>query len=347
MRILCDRFSNALFYILQGWQDVFERLGHQWYWNLGMAPAFDIFSELEPDIYICNSDVDRATAKCIAARPDMKVVVKGKNWGPSDDYIDTDVYPIDIATKEEKEAYMRLRDLCGKPDLVFNLYHKNRMEETMGYWDKNGVPTIGMPPAANHFRYYPVEHKDHLKSDISFIGGYWGYKGQNLSKYLIPLCLPIGKYNIKIFGNQPWSVPQYLGAPTDDMINDIFCSAKICPNVSEPHANEFGFEVNERVFKLAATKSFCLSDEIASLTEDIFTNEEMPVAGSPEEFMHSIDYFLEKEPEYRKDKAEQCYNTVMAGHTYCHRVSNLLSNLNMQGEADRAIQLLEEQLCHQ
>ena len=63
--------------------------------------------------------------------------------------------------------------------------------------------------------------------------------------------------------------------------------------------------------------------------------------------MHSIDYFLEKEPEYRKDKAEQCYNTVMAGHTYCHRVSNLLSNLNMQGEADRAIQLLEEQLCHQ
>jgi hypothetical protein len=70
-----------------------------------------------------------------------------------------------------------------------------------------------MQPAANHFEYFPVEPIDELRSDLSFVGGFWGYKAQNFRKYLIPLCLPLGKYNIKIFGNQPWSVPQYMGAP--------------------------------------------------------------------------------------------------------------------------------------
>jgi len=53
----------------------------------------------------------------------------------------------------------------------------------------------------------------------------------------------------------------------------LFSSAKLCPNISEPHANKFGFEVNERIFKLAACKALVISDNVASLEEDIFTIE--------------------------------------------------------------------------
>ncbi len=344
MRILCQRFSNALYYIMKGWQDVLEGIGHEWVWWPTGKPAFDVFDELQPDIFIGTLDIDRAICKCIAQRPDMKVILKGKNWGESDNYIDSEAYPIDIANQEEKDLLRTLKDACGKPDLVFNLYHENRMQETMGGWDDNGIETIDMQPAANHFDYFPVEPVEALKSDMSFVGGFWGYKGKNFSKYLIPLCLPVGKYNIKIFGNQPWSIPQYMGSPEEKLINSIFCSAKICPNVSEPHANEFGFEVNERVFKLAATRSFCISDRIDSLTEDVFTGGEMPTAKSPEEYFEMIDYYL-KNPDLREEKAGKCYNTVMEGHTYCHRVSKLLSKLNMPAESERANQLLEHSLC--
>ena len=341
MRILSGEFSNAMYYILDGWREVFELLGHEWIWWPTGKPAFDMFDEFEPDIFIGTTDIDRATSKCIAERPNMKVVLKGRNWGPSDEYIDTEEYPIEVAGPDEKGKILQLKDACGRPDFVFNLYHENRMAETMGGWQEAGVDTLDMQPAANHFTYFPVETSRHLESDISFVGGFWRYKAINFDKYLTPLCLPVGKYNIKIFGNQPWSIPQYMGAPYDSIINDIFCSAKICPNISEPHANEFGFEVNERVFKLAATKSFCISDHIASLTDDIFTNGEMPTANNPEEFFKLIDYYLQ-EPDLREEKAEQCYNTVMRNHTYCHRVSKLLSKLNLPDESHRAIQLLEK-----
>ena len=344
MRILSTRLSNAPYYIVNGWKDVFDRLGHEWLWWPVGKPAFDIFDEFQPDIFIGDLGIDRAICKCIAQRPEMKVILKGKNWGESDKYIDQELYPIDVTSQEEKDLIRTLKDACGKPDLVFNWYHENRMEETMGDWQANGIDMLDMQPAANHFEYFPVEPIDALRSDLSFVGGFWGYKAQNFRKYLIPLCLPLGKYNIKIFGNQPWSIPQYMGRPGEELMNAIFCSAKICPNVSEPHANEFGFEVNERVFKLAATKSFCISDPIDSLTEDVFTSGEMPTAKEPNEYFEMIDYYL-KNPDLRKEKAEKCYNTVMEGHTYCHRVSKLLSKLNMPAESERAKQLLEYNLC--
>ena len=341
MKILSIKYSNAPHYIISGWKDVFDRLGHEWLWWPAEKPAFDVFDEFEPDIFIGTTEMDRATVKCIAQRPHMKVALKGRNWGPSDEYIDTDIYPIEVANSEEKDQILNLKELCGKPDLVFNWYHQNRMAETMGGWETIGVNTLDMQPAANHFIYFPVESCKHLASDISFIGGFWKYKAINFNKYLIPLCFPVGKYNIKIFGNQPWSVPQYIGGPYDSIVNHICCSAKICPNVSEPHANKFGFEVNERVFKLAATKSFCISDHIASLTDDVFTDEEMPTGKNPAEFFELIDYYL-NQPDLREEKAEQCYNTVMSHHTYCHRVSKLLLKLNLPDESHRAIKLLEE-----
>ena len=371
MKILSRTFLHALNYISKGWKNSLEASGHEWKWWGIEKPAFDAFDEYEPDMFIGTTyDLDRATMKCISARPNMKVVLKAQNWGLLDEHIQRggavptkthlesyeDVnrkrrafeneYPIGISDAEEQHRICDLKARTGKPDLVFNFYHEKRMEETMGKWKDNGVDIIDMQPAADRFLHRPVPSVEELESDLSFVGGYWRYKAINFSRYLVPLCFPVGQYNIKIFGNQPWSVPQYLGCPHDYLINSIFSSAKICPHISEPHANEFGFEVNERVFKLAACKAFCISDNIASLTEDIFTNGEMPTTDDPKEFRSLVDYYL-KEPDLRKQKAEECYNVVMNGHTYCHRVSKMFKRLGLPKESDKILKLVEESNANQ
>ena len=365
MKILSLHYTNAFAHITNGWKNALLATGHQWGWMDGDKPAFDAFSEFEPDIFSGTTyDLDRATIKCIKERPNLIVVLKAQNWGPLDEVIQGGgssparidgasaqevnearikheaKYPIGISNEKEQEMICTLREQVDNKIVLHNFYHEKRMPDTMGYWNDHGIDTIGMQPAADHFVHKPVHSVDFLQSDMSFIGGYWKYKGQNLDQYITPLCYPVGKYNIKIFGNQLWPVPQYMGPIEEYLVNHVFCSSKICLNVSEPHANEFGFEVNERVFKLAACKCFCISDYIASLVEDIFVDGEMPTAKTPEEFHEKIEFYLDN-PELREEHADKCYNTVMKSHTYCHRIANLLNKVGLDDEAGKCLEIID------
>ena len=326
MKFLFWKFPSANYYITMGWISALREMGHDTQiWDSGI-PAFDAFDISEPDVFVGTTyDLDRSTVKCILERPSMKVVLKSNNWGPIDEKIDLDKFPIGTSTEDERKNVLELIEKAGNRVVLFNWYHPNRMEETMGFWGDAGVPTIGLQPAADTLKYKEDCPKEELKCDLGFVGGYWGYKGQNITKYLIPLCEPVGKYNIKIFGGSKWSVPQYMGYISEKTENSLFSSAKICPNISEPHANEFGFEVNERVFKVSACKAFCISDSIDSLTEDIF-GDAMPTASCGESFRDLVDYYL-KHPDERRQKAEKCYNIVIDGHTYFHRMESLLRKL--------------------
>jgi hypothetical protein len=341
MKILCNRFSNAPFFIFSGWKNVFERLGCEWHW-LQPDKIFDQFNSVQPDIYIGTTyELNRPIIKCIAARSNLKVVLKANNWGPLDKEIDPKEYPIGISASQEQDLICQLRREIGKPDYVFNFYHKNCMQETMSYWDNMGVPSLDMQTAADVFSYYPVEKSEALSCDIAFVGGYWPYKGVNLNKYIVPLCYPVGRYNIKIFGNQIWPVQQYMGAISLDNERSLYSSAAVCANISEPHANRFGFEVNERVFKLAACKAFVVSDKIESLTRDIFKQDELVWADDPEHFYDLVDMFV-KNPALRVEHIEKCYQTVMCSETYCHRVAHLLDVLGYQELAGKAVELLKD-----
>lgn len=209
--------------------------------------------------------------------------------------------------------------------VLFNYVHPNRQRYLMGGWEETVAKTIGLLPAADPLYYFPDMPDENLKCDIGFVGGYWPYKGENLDKYIAPLCYPVGDYNVKIFGNQPWPVPQYMGLSDDTTARSLFCSATVCPNVSEPHANVFGFEVNERVFKLAACKSFFISDKIDSLTEDIFTKDESVTAENPQQFKDLIDEAINN-PDVRDKHIAACYETVMKSHTYAHRIQQILES---------------------
>lgn len=342
MKVLCHNFTNALYFILEGWRQVFIRTGHEWRWLDPNEAILDVFNEYEPDIFIgATYEINSALIKALQVRPHVKVLMKANNYGYSNNDIDTTEFPIGIASNYEVNSVDTLRSKTGKPDYVFNFYHIKRYHNTMEYWKENlGIRLLEGLPAADIFNYKPVEPKEELKCDIGFVGGYWPYKAKNLDKYLLPLCYPVGKYNIKIFGNQPWPVPQYLGTASTPVTEALFASSTICPNISEPHANVFGFEVNERIFKLAATKAFCINDPIASLNEDIFLNNELVIADDPKHF-HDLVHMFIINPQLRDEHIEACYNTVMKEHTYCHRVANMWENFGNEEEAKKALALLD------
>lgn len=331
MKILIRHEHNASEHIYSGIAKAFEMKGHEvMFWHQaqpGGIPAFDIFDTFEPDLFIGQGyNLDRATIKCIKLRPEIKVLLKVGCWGPVCGDVDTEKYPILMNTEEEIKNVEQVASIV-KSLVLFNYVHPNRKDYLMSSWENLVSKTIGLLPAADPSIYFPEMIDDSLQCDIGFVGGYWPYKGQNLDKYIIPLCYPVGKHNVKIFGNQPWPVSQYMGLIDNNTARRLFSSATICPNVSEPHANVFGFEVNERVFKLAASKAFFISDPIASLTEDIFTKNEAVVAKNPEEF-HSLAEEVINNPESREKHIADCYETVMKNHTYAHRVNEIMESFN-------------------
>ena len=343
MNILCDKFSNALYFIFEGWRQVFINTGHNWRWINQDEDILDVFSEYKPDVFIgATYAITPALVKALRRSPDTKVLMKANNWGWLNKEIDLEQFPIGVATSKEINDVDYLRREVGKPDFVFNFYHINRYDGTMESWNQElGIGLVEGLPAADTFNYKLMEPQEDLKCDIGFVGGYWPYKARNLDKYLIPLCYPVGKYNIKIFGNQPWPVPQYLGQASTNVTEALFASSAICPNISEPHANEFGFEVNERVFKLAATKAFIINDKIASLNEDIFLDNELLIADDPAHFHDLVHMFLNN-PQLKDHYVESCYNTVMNGHTYAHRISNIWKQLDYQEESEKCLALIKQ-----
>lgn len=317
-------------YRLSGFGNALIAGGHDFrFWRPDEKPAFDAFAEYEPDIFIGTTfDLSRAIEKCVRNRPQMKVILKAGNWGEP---IDEKRYPVVCVTDAEKKQLEKLKAETGKPDFVFCHYHPNRLEETMAGWRQIGIEPVALMNAADVVDCGLGTPRPEFVSDISFVGGYWVYKAQNLNKYILPLCAT-GKYNIKIWGNQPWPVGQYLGYVENSSVADIIRSTRICLSVSEPHSNVYGFDVIERPFKIASAGGFCISDYVASLAEDVFTNGEMDFFDSYPEMVELIDYYLAN-PDERAAKADRQRRTVFNGHTYFHRMTTMLGKLGFETEA--------------
>ena len=131
-----------------------------------------------------------------------------------------------------------------------------------------------------------------------------------------------------------------MGFIDNDEVKHVFASAKICPNLSEPHAHEYGFDVNERCFKLLANKAFCISDSVDSI-KNIFSNDEIVFADSAEDFHEKVQYYLDN-PEKREDYIKRGYDTVIAKHTNFHRASKIMSSFGLDDEASAILEKLKE-----
>jgi hypothetical protein len=346
MKILCLYHSCGPQFVRQGWGNVLRATGHEFhFWDGKQKPLFDVFDELKPDLFITTTyDITPGAIQLLKENPQTKLALVGSNWGELDKTIDLDKYPIVVAQDKEKKMIERLVKETGREPIVFTHYHENFIEPTMGLWRTVGCRPISMMNAADVIDYCYGEPTEELKSDIAFVGGYWKYKAENLDDYILPLCNPIGKYRIKIFGNQAWPVPQFLGLVNTQTVRHIFASATICPSVSEPHSNAFGFDVIERPFKIISAGGFCISDDVLSLKRDIFTPEELPIASSPKEMHDMIDHFLAY-PEERFSFMKAGQYKVYSEHTYFHRVAYLLKELGCDKESKEVEDVYYKHYC--
>lgn len=319
-----------------------ESSGHTVFmWNPNGKSTFDIFNEFEPDIFIGQTyNINRALIKCLAERPHIRVAMKASDYGDVSDKIDVNKYPVLIADNKELNNFEKLLDATGKPDILFIHYHPDYINQTHNHWtSKFNVPVTSMMNAADIFDYTGGKYHEELDSDIAYVGGYWPYKSKTLDDYILKLCNPELDLKVKIFGNQGWSVPQYYGNINTELVKHIFSSAKICPNVSELHSRDFGYDIVERPFKLAANKCFVVSDYVEGLYK--IYNQYMVMTASSKDFVNTILYFLNK-PQDKQQYIDKCYEITMKNHTYFDRAASLMKSLYFEDESEAILKTKEK-----
>lgn len=332
--VICDdsNNSNAHSWIRRGWARALSACGHDTYlWNIDEKSAIDIFDDLNPDLFWgLTYRLERGTIKAITERPNLKVLLTGSDWSDYSDNINLEKYPILSATHREIKLVEDLNNK-HKIDYITCHYHENDILKTHHHWrDKLGITIHGLPLACDIADYVNPIFMPELESDISHISGYWPYKAQIIDKWFLPLCSPDLKLNIKIFGNRPWPT-NYCGMIDNQYAKNVFKSAKLNINLSEPHAHDIGgHDLNEKCFKVLAGRNSLLSDYTPSLAENFFNNGEVEFAKSPAEFKEkalsiiSGDLIIDTEKGYQK---------VMNSETYFHRCVDMFTYLGMHDEA--------------
>lgn len=286
--------------------------------------AFDAFNTFEPDIFIGQLyNLDSATIKCIKNRPWMKVALRAGDWGTQTKDINSKHFNILTTTDEQIHILDVLKKETGQPEFIYSHYLQDDMFSTHNYFEsKLGIKPVSILLCADLQSYCHAKYNSNLACDIGFVGGYWPYKGVIIDQMLTRLCFPVGKYNIKIFGNQPWPhVNQYCGHLNEGLEKHLFVSATICPNLSEPHAHAYGIEINERSFKILCAGGFCISDNVPSHRK-IF-RDGIVFADNPIDFEEKINYYL-KNPEQRTPIIQRGRDIVLANHTNFHRAAQFL-----------------------
>jgi len=320
---------HAHYHIRLGLARAFEKSGHQVYiWEINQKPATDVFDEFEPDIFIGQTyNLTPIIINLIAERPHLKVEMKASDWGTY-----AEEFPVLRVTETEKANVAKLRELTGKPDYLHIHYHQDYVPLTHEGWINEGYTVYSQLSAADIFAYYGGTNVPELASELCFVGGYWGYKSKVLDKWLLPLCNS-GKYRVKIFGNSPWPIPQYCGHLRNDLVKHAFASARICPNLHEPHSQIYGHDIVERPYKLLSNKCFIVSDYVEGLAK---LDLAIPMAKTPEEFESLISYYL-KNPNAANFAMIEGHKKVMQNHTYFSRVAEIFTRLNLPDQASHVL----------
>ena len=331
--------KHAHYYQRMAWATALTKADFQVsMWDCKSVPAFDVFDSFEPDIFLGQSyNLDTSLLKCIYERPHIKVGLRVGDWGDHEDMVDKTKYNILYCSQKEKDVLKKLKEETGKPDFVHIHYDENAVKITHNHFESIGIKPISLMMCADTTAYSNAQYDPKLECDIGFVGGYWPYKGLVIDQYLTPLLDP-PNYKVKIFGNQVWPVNQYCGLLSDNDVKNLFVSARICPNLSEPHAQEFGIDVNERIFKILYAGGFCISDKVDSYK---MFGDGLVIVNSPEDFRDKIDHYLAN-PSERYKIAEVGQKHVTENHTGFHRSAQIMNAFDLTNLSERIMNQYEE-----
>ena len=189
MKVLIHVKSNSSFHNeMINWARVLQSIDCEvTMWDLDTKPAYDVFDEVQPDIFIGNSNVftegRQSVVRCLAEFQDkLKIVMK-------EDYVGD---PVEV-------------EIPFKIDLQY--------VGCLSYYREN--PTMeDIPLAANIFDYHDNPPDPTISSDLCYIN--MDREIEQPVPYILPLCFPIGRYNIKIFDTLGWSNYAYMGGVNHD-----------------------------------------------------------------------------------------------------------------------------------
>ena len=344
MRILISSDGiHAHYYQRMAWANAFSSMGFQVHvWDINKTNPFDMFDLFQPDVFLGQAyNLNKSLVRCIEERPHLKVGLRAGDWGSQTKEIDASRFNILTANLKEIKMLEELKRRTGKPDFVHIHYPEWAVKRTHNLYKNIGINPISLMMCADVLEYSEAKFDASLECDLGFVGGYWPYKGQVIDRYLMPLLHPVGKYRAKIFGNQPWPANQYCGLIDDNKVKDLFVSAKICPNLSEPHAQEYGIDVNERIFKILYSGGFCISDSVEGYKTTF--GDSVVYAESPEDFKEKIDFYLNN-PAERIEIAKRGQDHVKKNHTCFHRVATILKELGVDDLSLQVLQAYEDSL---
>lgn len=189
-------------------------------------------------------------------------------------------------------------------------------------WEKRGLRLLSIPQACDVDRYFP-EPSNTRYSDVqmAFVGGYWAKKAIQFDRYLKPY-----EDILQVYGYSRWPYRGYRGPLPEDEERTLYQNARLCPAISEPHAELVG-DIVERVYKIMGSGGLAVTDVTPSYAE-LFSRDELLYPGSLDEYHDVVREALRDEDlchRYRKAG----YEAVMARHTYAHRARQILDELGM------------------
>lgn len=281
-------------YLLEGLHNAFVDTKHtSMLYEENNEDIFKIFELHSPDMLVCYlEDINRAMFKNILARKnDLKICIYVDAWH---------------STAEETKRV--LATIINKGIPLKNIFATHDYPE----WQENfGINTVTCMSAADVVRYKPGKLVKEFSSDIGFLGCFDKDKEDKINNFLMPLC---NNYSMKIFGHGLWPTCFHVGSFKDSDLPDIVASTKININ--------FCRAINDRIFKIAACKGFCLSH---SCCDRYITTFKDSVTFFDNDLYQKIAYYLINENE-RTQEAEKLHQFVLNNHTYHHRIQTLIDN---------------------
>lgn len=191
--------------------------------------------------------------------------------------------------------------------------------------------------AADSFKYKP-SYDERYKADISYVGHFLLEKRSFLKRCVLPLK---GKYDVKLYGLDWTSYDRFLGnvarvgqyfnigflkdirklPVVDD--NRVYSSSTINLNIHGDFQVKYGFELNERTYKIISSGGFEICDNVKSIRK-YFTPDELVIAENDTDWFDKIVYYIDN-PEKRLPIIEAGMKKVLKYHTYVNRAEQMIN----------------------
>lgn len=181
--------------------------------------------------------------------------------------------------------------------------------------------------ALDERHYFPVDMKEQI--DVLFIGHIY----PNRFRTLKTIADKFEDRVLKFYGKIDKAVRDanldyltekknvFLDVNTDPVeTNELYASSKVCFNI---HAEQSKYGANQRFFEISGAKAYQVVDR-NDYIEEHFGNDCVGMYSSNEELCQVIEDSLSDE-NMRERKAENAHSKVRAGHTFYHRIGEVIS----------------------